>query len=136
MNSVTTVFFRLVGAVAVSCVAFVACGDIDEKPVGDGGSNEAAPAEPCAPATVTECPNPPLRYSNVAPIFGRKCVVCHAGVPGGEWPLTMYQHVKDWEGDVRLHLQSCSMPPPDAAPQTTKEEQIAILTWIRCGALE
>ena len=98
----------------------------------DGGTGHEEPAACSVPAP-TACPEPAPRYADVAPIFEQRCVVCHAGAPGGPWSLSDYGHVAEWQDTIRSNLRDCSMPPPDAGLPMTLEERLAMLTWIRCG---
>jgi hypothetical protein len=82
----------------------------------------------------TSCPEPPVRYADVAPIVERRCLVCHNG-RGPHWPLTSYGHVADWQDTIRAAMLDCSMPPAEAALPMPLEERIALLHWVRCGAL-
>ena len=89
----------------------------------------------------TSCPQPPVTYANVKPIFDARCVsICHNGNtpdpdhPGEKiWGLTDYSHVQDWYREVRDTVANCTMPPPDAGVPVTIEERRAILEFIRCG---
>ena len=105
----------------------------------DGGAlaDGAVDAEPfvCAVTPPTVCPDPPPRYPDVQPIFEERCVPCHFGGPGGPWPLRRYQEAADWFDIIRDHMLACTMPPVEYWPllPMTKEERVAILTWILCG---
>lgn len=92
--------------------------------------------EPCSATAPTACPDPAPRYADVAPVLQAKCVTCHSGVAGGPWPLTNYEHVADWQNEIRAELLDCSMPPADAGAPITKEESTLLLNWVRCGAPE
>ena len=98
----------------------------------DSGTGHEQP-ETCAVQAPSTCPSPAPRYSDVAPIFEQRCVICHGNAPGGPWPLTDYGHVADWQDTVRSSQLDCSMPPADAGVPITLEERLAILQWIRCG---
>jgi len=87
----------------------------------------------CSVMAPTLCPDPPVRYADVEPIFQSRCVSCHADNVDGPWPLTTYQDIADWQDLVRADLLDCSMPPADAGVPMTHDEQLAILTWIRCA---
>jgi hypothetical protein len=84
----------------------------------------------------TECPDPEPKYADVAPIFERRCVSCHLGVPDGPWSLSDWQHIADWQSIIRSELLNCTMPPQDSDVRMTNAERLEILTWIRCGAPE
>ncbi|MDY7225451.1 hypothetical protein [Hyalangium rubrum] len=124
------------------CLLVVACGDSTPTPPGseadagvqvpDAGPGNENPST-CSVPSPTSCPEPAPRYADVAPIFERRCVTCHAGTPGGPWSLADYGHVADWQDTIRTNVRDCSMPPPDSGVPMTLEERTAILTWIRCG---
>jgi hypothetical protein len=87
----------------------------------------------CATYAPTSCPSPAPRYADVEPIFRERCVICHSPRWTGPWPLDAYQHVSDWQDDIRSAMLDCSMPPPDAGVPVPTAERMQILTWIRCG---
>jgi len=88
----------------------------------------------CFVTAPTSCPEPPVRYVDVAPVFQQHCVTsCHSGIADGPWPLTDYEHAADWWDIIRATMLNCSMPPIDAGSTITLEERLAILTWLRCG---
>jgi hypothetical protein len=99
----------------------------------DGGTSADTGALVCTIQAPTVCPAPVPHWPDVQPIFERRCVLCHNGIPGGPWPLLQYSHVADWNDVVRAMLLDCSMPPPDAGVPMPDEERTAILTWILCG---
>jgi hypothetical protein len=102
----------------------------------DAGTD--APPFVCSVTAPSVCPDPPTRYSDVAPIFHDKCVPCHFGAPGGPWPLQQYQQAVDWFDTIMGHMINCTMPPVEylsILPMTT-DERLAILNWILCGRLE
>lgn len=125
------------------CVLLMACGASPPastpvepdagSPLPDGGMGGDPTPYSCPVPAPTTCPDPAPHYPDVAPIFERRCVICHAGTPGGPWSLADYGHVADWQDTIRSNLRDCSMPPPDAGVPMTLEERTAILTWIRCG---
>ncbi|HEX8699654.1 MAG TPA: hypothetical protein VF815_12500 [Myxococcaceae bacterium] len=137
-----------IGSVIVSwaflggCLLALACGGSTPAPPQgepDGGTGvpDAGPGNDqpytCPVPAPTSCPDPAPRYADVEPIFERRCIVCHAGEPGGPWSLKGYGHVADWQDTIRPHVRECTMPPEDAGISMTLEERLAILTWIRCG---
>jgi hypothetical protein len=134
------------GAIAVLVSFAVAACDGSESdgdpPAADGGGalggDGGAPPEPqvCDVEAPTSCPDPPVRYADVEPIFQERCVICHVGARGGPWPLTTYKHVSDWEREVRGVMLRCAMPPPDAGVPMTTDEREQILTWLECGRPE
>ncbi|MBK7863914.1 MAG: hypothetical protein IPJ65_35960 [Archangiaceae bacterium] len=104
----------------------VACAGQPTLPPVDGGMLE------CTVTAPTSCTQAGLRYADVKPIFEAQCTTCHAGNPGGSWPLTDYQSIADWKDDVRGDLLNCSMPPYDGGvPMPTAQRQ-TLLEWIRC----
>jgi hypothetical protein len=72
-------------------------------------------------------------YVDVAPMFERRCVTCHAGSAGGPWPLDTYGHVATWRDTIRAALLQCQMPPADSGLEIPATESEFVLTWIRCG---
>jgi uncharacterized membrane protein len=87
---------------------------------------------PCTVTPPSECPDPPPRFADVAPIFKARCATCHISDWTGPWPLDTYEHIADWADVVRSHLVECSMPPPEAGTPLPNAESETILTWIRC----
>lgn len=100
----------------------------------DGESGGSVPV--CTVQAPTACPDPPLRFTDVAPTIMGRCVPCHYGAADGPWPLVTYANVADWQDVVRATLVDCSMPPLDAGVSMTEAERVAVLTWILCGAPE
>ena len=121
-------------ACALPAVIWAACAGTEQDP----------PSEPIEPSyfcesleAPTACPDPAPTFADVAPIFGERCVTpCHSGTPNGPWPLSRYEHIFDWQEDIRSHLLDCTMPPLDGGVAITTEERLAILNWIRCGLPE
>ena len=106
-----------------------------------GGEEPATTSEPsyiCESLQApTECPQPPPTFAQVAPIIGERCATpCHSGTPNGPWPLARYEHIYDWQEDIRSRLLECTMPPLDGGVPITTDERRAILVWIRCGLPE
>jgi hypothetical protein len=97
---------------------------------GSGGSSSRPEGCPLTPPTT--CPDPKPGYADVKPIFEQRCYSCHDG-NHQQWPLTTYQHVADWFGEVRAQMIACSMPPASAMSEMTVGERRQILEWIRCG---
>jgi hypothetical protein len=62
----------------------------------------------------------------------RRCISCHNG-QSGAWPLSQYEHVADWYGEIRAQMLACTMPPVDSRIEMPLEERQTILSWIRCG---
>jgi hypothetical protein len=128
-------------ALTGGCLMLLACGasppSAPETAGGtqssDGGTGTQEPPSSCSGPAPTSCPDPAPHYPDVAPVFERRCVICHAGAPGGPWSLGDYGHVADWQDTIRANLRDCSMPTPDAGVPITMEERTALLTWIRCG---
>ncbi|MDB4976608.1 MAG: hypothetical protein JWN48_4949 [Myxococcaceae bacterium] len=96
---------------------------------------DASASLACGTVAPSSCPTPPVRYADVEPIFRTHCVVCHSPLWTGPWPLDAYQHVSDWQADIRADMLDCSMPLRDGGvPITiTLEERQQILAFLRCG---
>ncbi|MGQ0505800.1 MAG: hypothetical protein ACT4TC_10830 [Myxococcaceae bacterium] len=84
----------------------------------------------------TECPNPPVRYADLAPLISERCSVCHTGEVGAPWPLSDYHSVADWQDSLRDLIRSCDMPPPESGIPLSLEERALFLHWITCGAAQ
>ena len=105
------------------------------KDAGEGDAAlepDAAPPVECNVTPPTVCDEPMPHYPDVAPIFQARCTSCHNG-SDGFWPLTTYQHVADWYGEIRAQMVVCGMPPPASGSEMPLEERQLILRWIRCG---
>lgn len=116
-------------------------GNPDASPQDGGGpdaaASDAAPVDAevvpsCEIVAPLECEEPAPTYEDVRPIFSARCVACHNGA-GEEWPLTSYQHVADWSGEIRAQMLGCTMPPPDSGLRMPDAERDLILRWLRCG---
>lgn len=138
----------------VACLAGIACGDSDSdskprRPHRDSGSDPADAAvsdaetaassdggltkpKHCDSVAPRECPSPSPHWSDVYPIFMKRCVSCHNGA-GEQWPLNAYDHVADWYGEIRAQMLACTMPPVEAGIDMPVAERQTILSWIRCG---
>lgn len=90
----------------------------------------------CELEAPTTCPTPAVTYADVEPIFKQRCIVCHSGDVGAQWPLNTRAHIADWEDTVRAGVLECWMPPVDSGITMKDDERLAILTWIRCGLPE
>lgn len=99
----------------------------------DAGLDGAVPAVACDVELPRACVEPAPTYTDVSPIFEARCVICHAGMAGGPWPLTSYGHVADWQDEIRSHVSRCTMPPPDSGVAISDDERAEILMWLRCG---
>jgi hypothetical protein len=86
----------------------------------------------CQIVPPTECADPKPVYADVSPIFAARCTGCHNG-SDEMWPLSSYQHVADWFGEIRAQMIACTMPPLDSGLPMPLEERMKILEWIRCG---
>jgi len=134
---------RAVGRIIVvswlACCVPVACtsGDDDaDAGIGPEMDSGVDPDE-CTVTAPTECPDPPVRYADVEPIFQERCVICHLGAQsGGPWALTSYSHASMWSDLIRGAMLSCAMPPSDAGIDMPDEERELILAWIRCRSPE
>lgn len=105
--------------------------DAETKADAAGTDAAAAPVE-CEAQAPLVCPDPSPHWADVYPIFMRRCISCHNG-QGGEWPLSQYEHVADWYGEIRAQMLACTMPPVTAGIDMPIEERQSILSWIRCG---
>src|SRR4051812_47381193 len=105
-------------------------------PVDPDGGGPVDPALVCNVQAPTACAEPAPHFADIQPIIQERCVSCHYGAVGGPWPLILYGHVKHWQAGAQTMPIDCSMPPPDAGVRMTNEERMAILNWIRCGALQ
>jgi hypothetical protein len=141
---------ELVTADAIDRAEFVLCvatgpafdaGRADSGAIADAASTDGAldaaivrtDAGPCDVIAPTECRDPGLVYSDVAPIFATRCAAeCHNG-SDDTWPLSTYTHVSDWRSDIRERMLNCTMPPPDSGFSMSLAERATILDWIRCG---
>ncbi len=101
-------------------------GPIDAGVLPDGGKDM------CAPLPEATCTGTVPTFTDLQPIFAGRCQSCHNG-SGTEWPLVTYQHVADWQDQVRSEIVRCAMPPLDGGAVITYEEREAIFTWVRCG---
>lgn len=107
--------------------------DPDAGIAADAGGDSGVPAVSCDVELPRACAEPAPTYADVSAIFEARCVICHAGMAGGPWPLTSYGHIADWQDDVRTHVARCTMPPPDSGVAISDEERAEILMWLRCG---
>lgn len=105
--------------------------DAGQGPDLDSGT----PAVACDVELPRACAEPAPTYADVSPIFEARCVICHAGMAGGPWPLTSYGHVADWQDEIRSHVSRCTMPPPDSGVAISDGERAEILMWLRCGLM-
>lgn len=110
-----------------------ASGTLDASETHDAAQAMDAAPIPCLVQAPTSCPSPEPHYSDVAPIFRERCVICHAPTWNGPWPLDQYEHVSDWQDTIHDEVLHCLMPPPEAGVPITLEERTQILTWLRCG---
>lgn len=92
----------------------------------------------CTVTPPLECVEPAPHYADVAPIFELRCATaaCHSGFVGGPWPLRDYEHIADWQDEVRSEVLHCTMPPSDSGMTMSDVERQTILAWIKCGHLE
>ena len=109
--------------------------DPDAAITSDAGADldSGAPVVSCDVELPRACAEPAPTYAEVSPIFEARCVICHAGMAGGPWPLTSYGHVADWQDEIRSHVSRCTMPPPDSGVAISDDERDDILMWLRCG---
>ncbi|MGQ0508537.1 MAG: hypothetical protein ACT4TC_24835 [Myxococcaceae bacterium] len=92
--------------------------------------------EYCPVPMPTECPNIPVRYSDLTALISERCSVCHTGAVGGPWPLSDYQSVADWQDALRDLIRTCEMPPVESGIELSLEERTKFLQWVKCGALQ
>lgn len=115
-----------------------ACGPRPMGPADAGADAGASDAgadggmDMCAPLPEATCTNVPT-FTELTPVFQQRCQSCHDGSPTGPWPLVTYQHVADWQDQVRAEIVACTMPPLDGGAVITFAERQAIFTWVRCG---
>lgn len=107
-------------------------GGVADRNVRDEDASDGQTVPACDVVPPVTCDEPPPRYADVAPIFSTRCAACHNGA-GEEWPLTSYQHVADWSGEIRAQMIACTMPPLDSGLRMPTKERQLILKWIRCG---
>jgi hypothetical protein len=109
-------------------------------PLDAGVSHDAAPpvlgprVPLCHLPAPTTCPEPAVKYADIAPIVQQRCIPCHDG-RSTHWPLTDYKHVADWQDIIRSAMLDCTMPPGDAGIPMPTEERMTVLHWIRCGGM-
>ena len=101
-------------------------------PAADGG---LPPPGECKVTLPTKCSDTSLRFDSVESIFKARCSSsCHAPAnPDGNWPLDSYQHIVDWNLEIRDVIAKCQMPPPAAMLSMPVAEREKILMWLRCG---
>ena len=94
-----------------------------------------AGASSCPSDLPSACPSPPPSYAkDVAPIFARRCVVCHSeGGVEAERDYTTYDRIHQLRTDILTQVYACRMPPADAAAPTLAERE-TLLGWLVCGA--
>ena len=88
-------------------------------------------------------PNSPVTWSKqIAPIFQRRCQICHREGEIAPFPLERYEEVQGWEAMIREVVQQGRMPPWHADSRWGKfandtrlsdEEKRLIFTWIDHG---
>jgi hypothetical protein len=101
----------------------------------DAGAPDATPA--CAATLPKTCPQSPSYAKDIAPLVKRVCGPCHSqGGIASDRDLTTYANLTKLETTVLVQVNSCSMPPPDAGPESTltSDERTELLQWLVCGA--
>jgi cytochrome c5 len=106
---------------------------LDAEVSEDAGADAEIPVISCDIELPRACAEPKPTYGDVTPIFEARCVICHNGMAGSNWPLTTYGHVADWQDEIREMVSRCTMPPPEAGIPITDAERDTILMWLRCG---
>ena len=111
------------------------------KPVADAGSGAGGatmtvdgshPSGGCGDKAPAKCPSPaPSFAKDVLPIFDARCNNCHLGEPG-PWPLTDYEHIRDWRLQILQDIEGCTMPPLDAGTTLSAAERRTVLGWLVC----
>ena len=130
-GSILALAFALAGAASASLAASGCAGS-------DANSDGSAPATiydagPCTVTAPTECPNPPVTFTDVLPLIQAKCGYCHTGATlDSPWPLDNYDHIAEWADTLRGNVLECTMPPPDASVPVSNDDRTKILTWIAC----
>ena len=119
---------------ALVVAAFTAACSSGRARGGEGAPGSSSAPLLCDVTPPKSCSDTSLGYTEIAPIFQKRCVGCHSGDPGGPWPLTSYEHVADWASEIRAQISTCNMPPVDAGIAMPTEEREKILLWVRCGA--
>ncbi len=103
--------------------AMVACSDPAASDAGAGS---------CPMQMPSGCPS---WTNDVQPIINARCVACH--MPGGagssKFDYTTYEGVRKAGTDLAVRVESCAMPPADAAPLTPIERG-TLFSWVECDS--
>lgn len=138
-----------VGALMALCSMAAACGHaatMTEEdaaaactPGPDGSIGDPAPADcPNDYPDDTDCPDASPSYQDdIAPIVGRRCMVCHTA--GGIAPTPLLGsyaeiHLPRTQSGMLTFVYGCRMP-PSCAPQLTADERKKMLKWFSCNFL-
>jgi hypothetical protein len=100
---------------------------------GDGESDATTSSDGGAEARAGCIEPAPTFDHDVLPILELRCSGCHT-VDAGQWPLTDYEDVVDWEALLYTDLLYGTMPPSDAGA-LPDSERVTMLDWIACGML-
>ncbi|HEX5659104.1 MAG TPA: hypothetical protein VFX59_18040 [Polyangiales bacterium] len=111
----------------------------------DAAAKDAATTDPSAQdagahdaeASTPIDAGPPVRYAEVAPIFAKHCVSCHA--PGGDGPFSLddYEDASDVAGLAAAAASARIMPPcatSDVSCGPTTAELATLLAWAQQDA--
>jgi hypothetical protein len=99
-------------------------------------SSGAPPASACPQELPNACPaNAPSYANDALPIFERRCFACHTngGLAGPRHDFSTYDQIYAQRLDILDQLNSCLMPPADAAAPS-EAERATLLTWLVCKA--
>jgi hypothetical protein len=92
----------------------------------------------CMPPPEVTCPDGggPSFTADVLPVFKNVCANCHApGETEASIPLTTYQQIHLWVGEINNQVfLSCLMPPSNAPVPLSDDQGQTLLVWLACGA--
>jgi hypothetical protein len=124
--------------VLAAIVAGAGCAVNEASENGSPSRDGSVGGEECVvQVTPDACPvTPPPSYTtDIVPILNAKCNNCHvAGEDDAPWPLTEYEHVRDWRLTILQQIVNCEMPPPDDPTKLTADEEETLVAWLACGA--
>ncbi len=107
--------------------------DAADASVADASVADASVADAAQDAGAPVDAGPPVTYAEVAPIFGRYCISCHA--PGGVGPFSLdnYMDAADNAAEAYFMANARMMPPcavVNAACGPTPAELATLLGWV------